>query len=91
MGAFIIHAGDLLISAPITYESNNLMPFVDLISLDITSNFPNSHLRGGTAPNVGDLIQLEVKIKNLGNLNISDLKLEIVPCLCIAAQEAHLS
>lgn len=76
MGAFIIHASDLFISAPITYDSNNSIPFVDLISINFNSNFPDSHLMGGTAPNVRELIQLEVKIKNLGNLDIPDLILE---------------
>ncbi|MCP4761832.1 MAG: hypothetical protein GY870_08620 [archaeon] len=75
---FIIYSNDLLLNAPIDYESNGKRPFVDLISVNYYTNYSTAHISGGIAPVVGDLVELNISITNEGTKVIHNLE-AIIP------------
>ncbi|MBN2157171.1 MAG: hypothetical protein JW776_14095 [Candidatus Lokiarchaeota archaeon] len=72
---FTTYTNDLFISAPIDYLTR--YPFLYVLKLYYKSNYTNADTAFGLAPQVGDIIRLDMVIENTGPITLSDFNCSI--------------
>ncbi|MHA1819776.1 MAG: BatD family protein [Promethearchaeota archaeon] len=68
-----IKLSQIFVSAPVNYNWNGKKPYLDVIKLNYTSDFPNADKPSGKAPEVDDNISVVLDVYNIGTTNINNL------------------
>ncbi|MHA1111617.1 MAG: BatD family protein, partial [Promethearchaeota archaeon] len=74
---FITHTNDLFLSAPIDYSDAAHSPFLYMLQFSYESNYSNANLPFGLAPEVGDIIRVDLIVENLSPITLSNLNVTI--------------
>lgn len=57
-------SNELILSAPIDYSQDGKIPFIDMVQISYQTNYSSAMYSGGDAPQLGDLIQLNITFSN---------------------------
>jgi hypothetical protein len=71
---FVIKSNDFFLSAPIDYRSKIRTPFISVVNVQYTTNWSLAATPGGSAPLLGDHVELDINVTNEGETAIDWLE-----------------